>query len=273
MTRTEALTVLVTGATDGLGRALALELTRRGHRVLIHGRSRERAQATVDELRREAGADVDDQLLADLASLAEVRALGEEVARRADSLDVLLNNAGIVSEERRLSRDGHELTFAVNHLSHVVLTTRLLPLLQASAAGRIVNVSSIGQSPIDFDDVMLERRYEPFRAYAQSKLAQNMFTFELAERLRDAGDTRVAVNAVHPATLMDTKMVRDFFGRARTSVAEGVDAVARLAVDPELEGVSGCYFDGRRESTPHPQARDPEARRRLWELSERLTGG
>ena len=132
-----------------------------------------------------------------------------------------------------------------------------------------MNVASIGQAPLDFEDLMLERGYDAYRAYAQSKLAQILFTFELAERL---GESAITVNAVHPATLMDTKMVRDTFGRGRASVGQGAEAVLRLVSDPELDGVTGRYFDGTRESSAHEQAYDPEARRRLWELSEELTG-
>jgi NAD(P)-dependent dehydrogenase (short-subunit alcohol dehydrogenase family) len=142
-------------------------------------------------------------------------------------------------------------------------------LLEHSTPARIVNVASIGQYPIDFDDVMLEHEYDSFRAYAQSKLAQIMFTFELAERL---GDGAVTVNALHPATLMDTKMVQSTFGRSMSSVEEGVEATLRLISSPELEGVTGRFFDGMRESTAQEQAYDPEARRRVWDLSERLCG-
>jgi NAD(P)-dependent dehydrogenase (short-subunit alcohol dehydrogenase family) len=272
LTGAEDSTVLVTGATDGLGRATALELAARGATVLVHGRSRERGEQTVSELRETTGTQRRIHLhIADLSSLSDVRDLASEVERDHERLDVLVNNAGIISDERRLSADGHELTFAVNHLSHFLLTQLLLPLLRRSAPARIVNVSSIGQRPIDFADPMLERRYGGFGAYAQSKLAQIMFTFELAERLAAEGEAGVTVNALHPATLMDTKMVRETFGRARSSVAEGVEAVVRLAVAEELERVSGRYFDGLRESSAHGQAYDPEARRRLWELSEELT--
>jgi len=264
----EEQTILVTGATDGLGRHVAAELGRRGAGVLLHGRSPERGDQVLGELREATGSDRLALYLADLSSLDEVRRLAEEIERDHERLDVLVNNAGIVTEERALSQDGYELTFAVNHLSHFLLTEKLLPLLRRSAPARIVNVASIGQSPIDFDDVMLDRSYDGFRAYAQSKLAQIMFTFELAERLGDEG---VAVNALHPATLMDTKMVRQSFGRARSSVEEGAEAVVRLAVGEDVEGVSGRYFDGLEESTAQPQAYDAEARRRLWELTEELT--
>jgi NAD(P)-dependent dehydrogenase (short-subunit alcohol dehydrogenase family) len=179
---------------------------------------------------------------------------------------VLVNNAGLGRlPERQESADGHELVFAVNYLSHFLLTALLLPIV----GGRIVNVSSIGQAQIDFSDVMLERSWEPSRAYAQSKLAQVLFTFELAERLGGDGPT---VNALHPATLMDTNMVRQAFGRVMSSVEDGVEATARLAADPDLDGVTGRYFDGTSESRANEQAYDPEARRRLWELSEELTG-
>ena len=263
--------MLVTGATDGLGRDTARELARLGARVLVHGRSRERVEATAEEIVAATGNDRVEPHFADLASLAQVRSLAEEVERGHDRLDVLVNNAGIISPRREVSADGYELTFAVNHLPHVLRTARLLPLLRRSAPARIVNVSSIGQAPLDFDDLMLERSYDDFRAYAKSKLAQIMFTFELDERLRAEGAEGVMVNALHPATLMDTKMVRQSFGRARSTVAEGVEAVLWLAVGEEAEGVSGRFFDGKRETAAHPQAYDAAARRRLWEVSEELT--
>jgi NAD(P)-dependent dehydrogenase (short-subunit alcohol dehydrogenase family) len=258
-------TILVTGATDGLGRHVARDLAARGARVLLHGRNRAKAEAAA----REAGGDVH-VLLADLASLAEVRRLAEEVRAGFDRLDALVNNAGLGARPRReVSADGHELVFAVNHLAGFLLAHELLPLLRASAPARIVNVASVGQAPLDWDDVMLERGYSGRRAYAQSKLAQIMFTFSLAERLDPA---EVTVNALHPATLMDTQMVRETFGRAMSSVEEGAEALERLILDPGLEGVTGRYFDGQRESRANAQAYDPEARARLWELSARLTG-
>jgi NAD(P)-dependent dehydrogenase (short-subunit alcohol dehydrogenase family) len=248
--------ILVTGSTDGLGRRVAAELAALGARVLVHGRD----PAKVDEAARELGAEAG--LVADLAELAQVRRLAEE----AGELDTLVNNAGVIEGRRGESADGIELTFAVNHLSHFLLTELLLPRLREPA--RIVNVSSVGQAPLDFDDLMLERSYDGYTAYAKSKLAQIMFTTELAQRL--AGRD-VTVNALHPATLMDTKMVLENMGRPMSSVEEGVEAVLRLVIDPSLDGVSGRFFDGTRESAPHAQASDPAARRRLWEESERLT--
>jgi NAD(P)-dependent dehydrogenase (short-subunit alcohol dehydrogenase family) len=227
--------------------------------VLAHGRSEAKL----------ADVPAADRFLADLSSLAEVRRLAAEVRERADRLDVLVNNAGIVEPERRLSADGHELTFAVNYLAGFLLTLELLPLLRASAPARVVNVASIGQAPIDFADPMLEHGYEPMRAYSQSKLAQISFTLELAERVPA---DELTVNALHPATLMDTQMVRSAFGRSMSTVREGADATLRLIADPELDGVSGRYFDGTREARANAQAYDADARARLWELSEQLTG-
>ena len=248
--------ILITGSTDGHGRRVAAELAQRGVSVLIHGRDPKRVDAAAHHIGAEAG------LVADLADLGQVRSLAEE----AGQLDTLVNNAGVIVPERRESADGYELTFAVNYLSHFLLTRLLLQQLREPA--RIVNVSSIGQAPIDFDDLMLTNGYDAYGAYAQSKLAQVLFTFELAERL---GEREVTVNALHPATLMDTKMVRETFARSLSSVEDGVEATLPLVADPTLDGVSGRFFDGLRESAAHPQAYDVEARRRLWELSERLT--
>ena len=264
-------TVLVTGATDGLGRHVALELANKGATVLLHGRSRERCEAVFEEVQRQTGSGGGSRYyLADLSSLSEVRGLAEQILSEHDRLDILVNNAGIIAEEREETEDGVELTFAVNYLAHFLLTNLLLPLLLGSAPARIVNVASAGQSPVDFRDVMLKRGYSGMKAYTQSKLAQVMFTFELAERLRGTG---VTVNALHPATLMDTKMVRETFGHASSTVQEGTEAVVRLAASPELEGVTGRYFDGTREARADRQAYDAGARKRLWDLSEKLCRG
>jgi NAD(P)-dependent dehydrogenase (short-subunit alcohol dehydrogenase family) len=248
--------VLITGSTDGLGRRVAELLAGRGETVLVHGRDPGKVERVCEEVGAERG------YVADLSSVAQARRLAEEVRRDCDRLHVLVNNAGVILPERRESADGHELTFAVNHLAHFVLTLELLPLLRESAPARVVNVVSAAQRAIDFDDVMLERGYDAFRAYSQSKLAQVMFTFELAERIPPE---QVTVDALHPATLMDTNMVRGF-GRARalSSVDEGAEAVVWLIDD---RGGSGRYFDGTREAGAHRQAYDPDARRRLWEIS------
>ena len=266
---TEA-TMLVTGATDGLGKRVALKLAETGASVLLHGRNRERCEAALEEIRKETGSEKLSSYLADFSSLSAVHGLAEQILSDYDRLDVLINNAGVAAQERKQTEDGFELTFAVNYLAHFLLTNLLMPLLRDSAPARIVNVASAGQSPIDFGNVMLERSYDGMQAYTQSKLAQVMFTFELAERLSDTG---VSANALHPASLMDTKMVFQTFGYAMSTVQEGADATVRLAVSPELEGVTGRYFDGTREAHANRQAYDREARKRLWALSEELCGG
>jgi NAD(P)-dependent dehydrogenase (short-subunit alcohol dehydrogenase family) len=250
--------VLVTGATDGLGRAVARELASRGAAVLLHGRSEARLADTARQIRRAAANDRVRTYLADFSSLEDVRRLGREVLAGEDRLDVLVNNAGIGGgRDRRLreeSSEGHELRFAVNFLAPFLLTHLLLPLMRRSAPARIVNVASAGQEPIDFEDVMLERRYDGLRGYHQSKLAQVMFTFELADRLRAEGHEGVTANVLHPASLMNTKMVQESFGRTMSTVEEGMESTVRLAVAPELEGVTGRYFDRFHEARAEDQA-------------------
>lgn len=259
--------ILVTGSTGGLGRAVARRLAADGAHVIVHGRNRERGESLVAEIER-AGTGSASFYAADLSDLDEVRRFGEAILRDYDRLDVLINNAGIWlpgSDERRLSADGHELHFAVNYLSHVLLTRMLLPLLKESEPARIINVSSAAQRPIDFDNVMLEDGYSGSRAYAQSKLAQVMFTIDLADELDGTG---VRVLALHPASLMNTDMVREAGIRPRATVDEGADAVMHLVTmdDPP----SGAYFDGQRAARADRQAYDEEARAKLRALSREL---
>ena len=267
-------TILVTGATDGLGRALAGRLAAHGATVLLHGRSEPRLRDALLDIEEATGNDRLRAYRADFSSLAEVRRLGQEVASEEERLDVLINNAGIGGGprggRREESVDGHELRFGVNYLAPFLLTHLLAPLLRRSVPARIVNVSSAGQAAIDFDDLMLERRYDGFRAYAQSKLAQIMWTIDVAPSLTERG---VTINALHPATLMDTTMVRQSFGRSHSTVEEGARATGRLVTDPAVDGVTGRYFDGMCEATVHPQAYDADARRRLRELTRSLLDG
>jgi NAD(P)-dependent dehydrogenase (short-subunit alcohol dehydrogenase family) len=265
-------TVLITGATDGLGHALAAEVARCGATVLVHGRDRPRAERTLAEV-RDHGADGNSSVyLADYSSLGEVRAIAERILAEREALHVLVNNAGIGTTlpgegERMESHDGYELRFQVNYLAGYLLTRTLEPLLVRSAPARIVNVSSAGQMPIDFADVMLERGYSGTRAYCQSKLAQVMHAFDLA----DSHDPSVlTANCLHPATYMPTKMVFAARGSAASTLEEGVDATFRIVADPDLDGVTGRYYDGQSEDGAHPQAYDRAVRRRLRELSERL---
>jgi NAD(P)-dependent dehydrogenase (short-subunit alcohol dehydrogenase family) len=251
------MVVLVTGATDGLGRALAQALAQAGETVLVHGRSEERIAATLAELDGDARA-----YRADLSSLDEVDRLADELLANEPQLDVLVNNAGIGSDvpgggARQESPDGVELRFAVNYLSGYRLTHRLLGV----PPGRVVNVSSAGQMAIDFDDPMLERGYDGVRAYCQSKLAQIMFTFDLAE-------SGVTATCLHPSTYMPTKIVHSPI----STIADGVEATMRLITAPADE-VTGRYFNVLREARADPQAYDTGARENLRALSEELTTG
>jgi NAD(P)-dependent dehydrogenase (short-subunit alcohol dehydrogenase family) len=266
-------TILITGATDGLGRHLAEHLARSGARLLLHGRDAGRGAETIRTIRAATGNGQLEFVQADFGSLGEVRAMAERLTSALPRLDALVNNAGIGSGRRgaprALSRDGIELRFAVNYLAPFVLTRALLDLLRRSAPARIVNVASAGQQALDFDDLMLEQGYSGWRAYCQSKLAQILFTVDLAEELRGTG---VSVNCLHPSSLMPTKMVLEAYGHAMSTIAQGVEATARLVTDPQLDDVTGRYFDVLREARAHPQAYDPAARRTLRELSERLAG-
>ena len=263
-------TALITGATDGVGRVVARALAERGVHVLAHGRNRERGEQLIREI--EAGGGSGAFLAADLASLAAVKGLAEEVEQSTDSLDILVNNAGVgsggSSSRRETSADGHELRFAVNYLAGFLLTGLLLPLLKRSAPARIVNVASAGQQAIDFSDVMLTRGYGGARAYCQSKLAQILFTIDLADELKGTG---VTVNALHPASYMNTTMVRQTGVAPWSSVEEGAEAILNLAVSPALAGRSGLYFNGLRAAQADAQAFDAEARRSLRALSLQLT--
>ncbi|MFF8289670.1 SDR family NAD(P)-dependent oxidoreductase [Streptomyces sp. NPDC016309] len=266
-------TVLITGATQGLGRGIALDLAARGHTVLLHGRDRGRLDAVAAEVTRAAPGAVARTYLADLADLDQVRALAEHVRAAEPRLDALVNNAvaggGAEPLRREFSAQGHELRFAVNHLAPYALVRGLLPLLTASAPARVVNVASIGQETIDFDDVMLERDYEGLRAYCRSKLAMIMATFELADELRDTG---VTVNTLHPAHLMDTNGVREYGLTPAVGIDEGVRPTVRLVLDPDLASTTGRYFDRFTDTRAHDQAYDPDARRRLMALTHRLLG-
>jgi NAD(P)-dependent dehydrogenase (short-subunit alcohol dehydrogenase family) len=264
-------TVLITGSTDGVGRYVASELAKQGARVLIHGRDARRARTLTEEMTRR-GHTPPTFYQADLSSLAEVRRLAAAIVADHGRLDVLVSNAGIGSmnggPERRESADGHELRFAVNYLSGFLLVYLLLPLIKAAAPSRIVNVASLGQHPIDFDDVMITRNYSGSRAYAQSKLAQIMFTIDLAEELRGTG---VTVNSLHPATYMDTTMVRAGGIAPMSTVEQGGAAILHLVSGDDVAGKSGLFFNGMNEAKANPQAYDDAARRRLGSLSAELT--
>jgi len=264
--------VLITGSTDGVGRYVAGALAKLGAELLIHGRDAPRARSLIDDIAA-SGHAPPTFYQADLSSLDSVRKLASTIASRHKRIDVFISNAGIGSmnggPQRQVSANGYELRFAVNYLSGFLLAHLLLPLIKAAAPARIVNVASLGQHPIDFDDVMIVKNYSGSRAYAQSKLAQIMFTIDLANELEGTG---VTVNSLHPATYMNTTMVRAGGITPISTVEEGGAAILHLATGDDVAGKSGLFFNGMNETRANPQAYDAEARRRLRRLSLELTG-
>ncbi|MEU9113925.1 SDR family NAD(P)-dependent oxidoreductase [Streptomyces sp. NPDC048483] len=269
---TRPRTILITGATDGLGRALAEHLAADGADLILHGRTQAKLDRIADEFAAR-GASRPRTVIADLADLDQVRRMAAGIRASTNRLDVLVNSAGIGGGEpdgrtRRTSADGHELRLAVNHLAGFLLTLELLPLLRVSAPARIINVASIGRHPIDFGNLMLERGYDGIRAYGQSKLAQIMSGFELAARLPA---DEVTVNSLHPATYTPTKIALAGIGHSIDSLEQGVAATRRLSTAPALAGTTGRFYDRTREARAHSQAYDSEARLHLWQTSLELT--
>ncbi|RJQ75454.1 MAG: SDR family oxidoreductase [Desulfobacteraceae bacterium] len=262
-------TILITGATDGIGKLTALELARRQAHLLVHGRNSEKLARVVAELKAASANKNIEGFTADFSSIAQVRRLAGEVLATYPALDVLINNAGVGSAEARYSADGHELRFAVNYLAPFLLTHLVLPAVKKAAPARIVNVSSAGQYPVDFDDVMLEKHFDGSRAYSQSKLALIMFTIDLAAQLTKE---QVTVNCLHPGTYLNTNMVRRAGVTPRGEPQSGADAVVFLAVSPDVADTTGKYFNVKTEARPNAQADDAQARKRLRELSLKLTG-
>ncbi len=270
--------VLITGGTSGIGKAAATALAALGAEVVVAGRNRERGEAAVGEIRRESRSEKVSLMLADLAVQAEVRELADKFKARYDRLDVLVNNAGLIQSRRTETPEGFELTLAVNHLAPFLLTNLLLDLLKSSAPSRIITVASEArrQAEIDLDDLQSERRYRAFPVYGMTKLANILFTYELAERLRKTG---VVANCVHPGGVntdfgnnnwsLGILLFRAIKPFMRTS-QRGADTVIYLASSPAAGEMSGKYLMDRKEVSP-AQPRDKGLQQRLWEVSEELT--
>ncbi|MEQ8248915.1 MAG: SDR family oxidoreductase [Alphaproteobacteria bacterium] len=275
-------TVLVTGATDGIGKETALRIAAQGARVLIVGRNAEKGAAAVADIVRQTGNATVEFLQADLSVQAHIRSLAAEVKARTERLDVLVNNAGAILFRREESADGIEMTFALNHLNYFLLTHELTDVLTASGTARVVNVASIAhrRAVLDFDDLELKRGFGAWKAYARSKLANVMFTYGLARRLEGTG---VTVNCLHPG------FVRSQFGRnngffARTgvalamrfgnaiSIAQGAETSVYLASSPEVEGQTALYFDACRAVRSNEISYDRAAQDRLWDMSKEMVG-
>ncbi|MEE8305477.1 MAG: SDR family oxidoreductase [Candidatus Tectomicrobia bacterium] len=271
---------LVTGATSGVGQVTAQALAQQGATVIVVARHPERGAATLDRITQETGNTAVEMLLADLSVQAQVRQLAEEVRRRFSRLDLLVNNAGAIFSPRHLSADGIEMTFALNHLGYFLLTHLLLDSLKASAPARIINVASNAhwRGRINFDDIQGEQRYGGWRAYCQSKLANIMFTYELARRLGDSG---VTLNTLHPGFVATGFGLnnRGWFGAfmkvaqlAALTPAAGAATIIYLATSPEVEGISGKYFVKKRAVTSSKASYDQTSAQRLWQLSKTFTG-
>jgi len=261
-------TILITGATDGIGQATAHQLAAQGHRVLLHGRNPARGQAALTQIQNATGNAHLEYFNADLASLRQVRQLAADVQAKHSRLDVLLLNAGVIAPKRTLSEDGFELTFAVNHLAYFLLTHLLLEMLKQSAPARVVVVASqvhhSGQ--INFNDLQLERGYSGPKAYSNSKLANVLFANELAARLAGTG---VTVNSLHPGVI-NTKLLRAGWGGGGASVETGAATSVYLATSAAVEGVTGKYFSNQQESTPSAASRNPALQKQLWDVSAQM---
>lgn len=262
--------ILVTGATDGIGRQTALELLRRGARVLVHGRNAAKTSKVAEELAKESGSPSLAPVSADLSSMAEVRRLAKDVEVSIERLDALVNNAGVFLHERQTTVDGFETTFAVNHLAPFLLTHLLLPKLRQSVQGRIVMVSSIAHSRgrLDLDDLTSEKYFHGYTAYATSKLANVLFAYEMAHRL---GPSPITSNALHPGVIT-TKLLKTGFGTTGASLAQGAATSVKLAMDPALKTTTGKYFADEREQTSSSTSHDRQLQRRLYEVSCGLVG-
>ena len=275
-------TVLVTGATSGIGLEASVALARQGARVIMVGRNQAKTEAARADVASRSGSKEVSSLLADFASQASVRALADAVRSRTDRLDVLVNNAGGVNKARTVTADGIETTFAVNHLGYFLLTNLLLDLVVKSAPARVVTVASVGhrRGTLDFEDLGFERGgYSIMRAYSRSKLANILFANELARRRAGSG---VTSNSLHPGSV-DTNiwsgaplwakpiiqvLLRPFF----ISAEKGGERIVQLAASPELEGVTGKYFEDGKAVDPAPLARDASLATRLWDVSARMVG-
>ena len=276
----ESKTVIVTGANTGIGKETARELARMGATVGLVCRSESRGAAARQEIMANTGSDKVALHLADFGSLSQVRTLAVELRAAYPVIDVLVNNAGIVLPKRVASEDGHEMTFAVNHLAPFLLTNLLLDNIQAAPAGRIINVSSNSHKSgiIHRNDLMLTSKYSAIQAYSQSKLANVLFTRELARRLDGRG---VTTNALHPGVVA-TDFGRDFTGAVKILYrlarlffmrpAKGARTSIYLASSPEVDGITGEYFEKCAVAKTAPLARDMALAAWLWEESERLVG-
>jgi NAD(P)-dependent dehydrogenase (short-subunit alcohol dehydrogenase family) len=264
-------TILITGATDGVGKLTAIDLAKQNKEavILLHGRNKDKLDKVVEEIKLAGSNQHIEGYVADLTSMNEVRRLAKDVLTKHDAINILINNAGAGFAAPRYGKDGIETRLAVNYLAPFLLTNLLLTAIKKAAPSRIVNVASAGQSPIDFNDIMAEKNFDAVTAYTQSKLALIMFTIDLSGELKNED---VTVNSLHPGTYLDTNMVHDAGIKPLNTAQSGADAEVYLATSPELANVTGKYFNVKKESKANTQAYDMNARKQLRDITLQLTG-
>ena len=263
-------TVLITGATDGIGKQTALDLALKNATVILHGRNEQRLLETAKDITRTTSNQKIKIVIANLSSLSQVRKLAEEIQSQFNRLDVLINNAGVYMKKRMLTEDGYEMTFAVNHLSHFLLTNLLLELIKQSSPSRIINVSSVAhtRAQLDFTNLQGEKNYDAYNAYAVSKLANILFTYELSERLKGSD---VTVNCLHPGVI-GTKLLWEGFSIKGADVIEGAETPVYLASSPEVKNITGKYFVRQKDSLSSELSYSKEYQKKMWEISAKLVG-
>jgi len=260
--------ILITGSTDGIGKKTALDLAAGGAAVIVHGRNETSAKNAAGEISAKTGRKVD-HIWADLSVFDQVREMARKINENYPEIFALINNAGVYMKERKMTVDGNESTFQINHLSHFLLTSLLLETVLKSPDARIINVSSQVhvRAEMDFDNLKAEKRFDSYGSYALSKLANVMFSIELARRLKD----KAAVMSLHPGVI-GTKLLRVGFGAQGGSLEEGAETSVFLAQLPDAYQYTGKYFMRKKTASHNPQADNPEMRKRLWEISEKLCG-
>jgi retinol dehydrogenase 14 len=260
--------ILITGSTDGIGKQTAFELSKTGATIIVHGRSEEKCKNTIREIHKSTpDADLE-YLAADLSSIKEVKNLARQFHKRFSHLDVLINNAGVFMTDRKLTINGFELTFAVNHLAPFVLTNELLPLIKKSPSSRIITVSSMAhqRSTIDFENLQADHRFNGYAVYSVSKLANILHTYELAQRLKKIS---VTVNCLHPGVIT-TKLLKAGFDMEGSSLEKGAETPVYLALSDKVANVTGKYFSDKKEVRSSALSYDVSIQKKLWDVSEQL---
>ncbi len=263
-------TILITGATDGIGKQTAFELAKLGHKVIVHGRNKKKSQEVTNELIQLSGNENLKHVYSDLSSFEEIQKMSDCIKKKYDRIDVLINNAAVFMNDRVILPNGFETNFMVNHMAMFALTNALLPLLKEKQGSRIINVSSMAQSgTMDFDNLNGEKYFDAYNAYAVSKLENVLFTYKLHRMLKGKSPT---VNCLHPGVI-STKLLHAGWGIGGGSLEQGASTSVFLASSDEVENVSGKYFVNSQQQKSSAISYDQKIQDRLWEISEELMEG